>query len=144
MTAHEDQEEMLRFGSVRYSDWAGYAWKNELHEQRGDQIKELVIKRVRLLDNIYLSFDDTWPFKAVWMAGGSEAEDIYLRVKEFLWSKRRASRPVFSVIIPSKIYLVKKHETSSFWKRNWEKLLLLVIGALVTLGVQWVWGRLAG
>jgi hypothetical protein len=27
-------EEMFRMGSVSYADWAGYAWKNELHEQR--------------------------------------------------------------------------------------------------------------
>ena len=25
---------MLRFGSISYSDWAGYAWKNELRDQR--------------------------------------------------------------------------------------------------------------
>lgn len=30
----EDINEMLRFGSISYSDWAGYAWKNELNEQR--------------------------------------------------------------------------------------------------------------
>lgn len=34
MSRGDDIKEMLRFGSVSYSDWAGYAWKNELHEQR--------------------------------------------------------------------------------------------------------------
>ena len=41
MSSHEEIEEMLRFGSVIYSDWAGYAWKNELHEQRDRVLRHI-------------------------------------------------------------------------------------------------------
>lgn len=37
----EEIQAMLRFGSVSYANWAGYAWKNELNEQRDRVLQHL-------------------------------------------------------------------------------------------------------
>lgn len=116
----------------------------EFRAQRGDGPHALELVANRELGGMRITFGNGLPPYAVFVQSLRSKDDVILRVEDFLKSKSRWGLSFSRHILRNKVYLVPRHEAPTFFERNGERLLVLSLGSLLTLLIQWLWGHAVG